>query len=119
VLLTTAEAARHINWYIDSSRIADNAAFADAHADALTGFYLCCNSFNVDRTGKWVSALSDTQIKAQIAPMQQRGLDAYYVSGIEDAAISAGNWGASISAAVDTVVRNGFDGYIVDYEPSS
>jgi Ricin-type beta-trefoil lectin domain len=112
-------ATRHVNWYLNRNQTSANATFASANRASMTGVYLCCNAFEFDDSGAFVSSASDADIQAQMAPLAALGLRVSYVLSITDTGLESGAYETSIAEAVDTAVRNHFDGYVSDYEPST
>ena len=123
VILAVASAvaaapSRSVRWYVDAGRVDANVAFVAAHGDALSGLYLCCNSFAFAADGTF-GGISAATVREQTAPLYaaRANLSLYYVVGVDDAAIHSGSWAAHVGAAAAAAAD--FQGFIVDYEPDT
>jgi len=112
---------RRVNWYMSSGAITANIQFLQNNSNAITGFYMCCNSFTFEANGTF-TGMEDEQLINQTSPllMVNPNLELLYVIGISNISIYTGSWVNGIEAAVDTLDRlsSYLHGYIVDYEPS-
>ena len=108
---------RRVNWYTNAGRVDANVAWVTAHGTALTGLYLCCNAFSFADNGTF-SGISSATVRAQTQPLYAiRNMSLMYVIGVSGAAIHSGAWETHVAAAA--IATDGFDGFIVDYEPTS
>ena len=108
-----------MNWYLSSGNVADNAALIAAHSNAITGGYLCCGFGGINASGAWRSQ-PEAEALAQMAPLTAARLEAWMVSGVNEAAVHSGAWVgglADAAAALAPLAKAGLTGVIIDYEP--
>jgi hypothetical protein len=115
-LLAPAHGAS-VNWYVNTND-AGNAAFLAAHADVISGAYLCCNLISFNATGDYVAR----DFTPSIAVFTARSVETWALAGVDAAAVHSGAWArglAAATAAAQGLLAAGLAGLIVDYEPSS
>ena len=112
--------ARGVNWYLNTG-IEGNTAFLAAHADVISGAYLCCNFLSIAANGSFASHFNASAAAAEIAVFAPRAVEAWAVGGIDEAAVHSGAWRAglpALAAAGAGYLAAGLEGVIFDYEPS-
>jgi hypothetical protein len=93
---------RRVNWYLSSGNVADNAALIAAHSNAITGGYLCCGFGGINASGAWRSQ-PEAEALAQMAPLTAARLEAWMVSGVNEAAVHSGAWVGGLADAADAL----------------
>ena len=112
--------SRGVNWYLNTGT-AGNAAFLAAHADEISGAYLCCGILSLAANGSFSSPFNATGIAAEIAVFAPRAVETWLVGGIDEAAVHSGAWRAglpALAAAGAGYLAAGLEGVLFDYEPS-
>ena len=115
--------AYQARWYVNWNLVDQNVLFAKTNPTSLVGFYPCCNKFTVTNDGLFSPEHNDSDIKAALNPYSKLGLDVFPTLDLEEnyfdnfSGLPHG-FDPVIKNATDNIVRNNFDGYMVDYEPS-
>lgn len=120
--LSSVSSTAHVNWYMNGGDIPANVAFVQNYSSALTGLYLCCNSYSFLANGSFIGK-DDETIRNETIPLLniQPNLQLYYVIGISNETFMDESWRIGIPTAVATLERltNMVTGFIVDYEPAN
>jgi hypothetical protein len=109
-----------VNWYVNTN-LAGNNAFLLAHADVISGAYLCCGEFSFSSNGSFVAAHSAADTAAAIGVFTSRDVETWAMAGVAEAAIHSGAWASGLAAAQAASPRllaAGLAGLLFDYEPS-
>jgi hypothetical protein len=118
----SAAPARKVNWYVGGGAVAANVAFALENSSALTGMYLCCNSYSWHPNGSF-SGISDAEALSMVTPLSPPSLplspplELIFVVSVSNESIASGSWAGNVDVAAATAARVGVRGFVVDYEP--
>jgi hypothetical protein len=121
--ITRFSQAYKARWYVNWNLVDQNVLFAKTHTGSLLGFYPCCNKFTVSAEGFFLPEHNDSDVKAALNPYSELGLDVLPTLELDENYLFnfsglPGGFDLVINNATDNAVRNNFDGYMVDYEPS-
>ena len=111
-------------WYVNWNLVDQNVLFAKTHKGMFSGFYPCCNKFTVLSNNTFSSEHTDEEVKASLNPYSALGLDVFPTLDLQEDYLNIystipNGFDAVIKNATANTVRNNFDGYMVDYEPSN
>ena len=123
IFISLTEGQYRARWYVNWNLVDQNVAFARTHPNALIGFFPCCNKFTVTDDGFFSPEHNDSDIKLALSPYSKLGLDVFPTLDLGENYFSnfsglPHGFDPVIKNATDNIIRNNFDGYMVDYEPS-
>jgi hypothetical protein len=90
-ILNVAVALRDIHWYMASGNVKGNTAFLQAHPNAITGVYLCCNWGTFAANGSFIAPDVEAVLN-DMAVFTDTKRDAWIVIGVSQEAIYSGAW---------------------------
>jgi hypothetical protein len=111
-----------VRWLEDASTLAGSPGiFLRPNQSAV---YYCCNAAQIQSDGSFETIIKPATAygKNLTAPLKARGVEVYFVVGLDEQCVMNECWKtnpAGLNRMVSLAVSQGFDGWIVDYEPTT
>ena len=111
-----------VQWLEDASTLAGTpGVFLRPNHSAV---YYCCNGAQIQSDGSLETIIHPATVYGQnlTAPLKARGVDVYFVVGLDEQCVMSECWKqnpAGLNSLISLAVSQGFDGWIVDYEPTT
>eukprot|EP00039_Didymoeca_costata_P026855 m.16832 g.16832 ORF g.16832 m.16832 type:complete len:313 (+) comp5819_c0_seq1:181-1119(+) len=111
-----------VQWLEDASTLAGHSGvFLSPNQSAV---YYCCNAAGIQSDGSLETIIQPPSAygKNLTAPLKARGVDVYFVVGLDEQCVMNECWKsnpAGLNSMISLAESQGFDGWIVDYEPTT
>lgn len=111
-----------VSWLEDASALAGRpGVFLQPGKSAV---YYCCNAAQIQSDGSLETIIhpADAYGTNLTAPLKAKGIEVYFVVGLDEQCANTECWKsnpAGLNSMISLAVSQGFDGWIVDYEPTT
>lgn len=111
-----------VQWLEDASTLAGKpGVFLRPGQSAV---YYCCNAAQIQSDGSLETIIHPPAAygKNLTAPLKAKGVEVYFVVGLDEQCVMSECWKknqSGLNSLISLAVSQGFDGWIVDYEPTT
>ena len=111
-----------VKWLEDASALAGRpGVFLQPGQSAV---YYCCNAAQIQSDGSFETIIHPADVYGNnlTAPLKERGVEVYFVVGLDEQCALSECWKGNpsgLNTMVSLAESQGFDGWIVDYEPTT